>query len=329
VGKNRFLLFDKVEGSLFDISREFRDEFAVKTMAEMILVVDDSSIDTTVIKKLLDDYTVMSAGSGDEMWHILKQEIPSIILLDVIMPGEDGFEIAKKLSSIEKYSDIPIIFITSKDAGRDVEQGFDSGGVDYIKKPFNEIELRARIRSALLKKRQELELREKTITDPLTGIYNRRYFFEYLDKIIEHARRNRRNRFSIALLDIDHFKSINDTMGHQAGDYILKQIADFLKKSIRPYDLLARYGGEEFIILFKDCSKNESCDILMRIKDTIDRTVYRFHDAPIHTTFSSGISDIDEIDPGEAAEKLVSIADERLYLAKESGRNRIVIDIGA
>ena len=298
-------------------------------MAETILVVDDSTIDTTIIKKLLDDYAVMSAGSGDEMWHALNREIPSIILLDVIMPGEDGFQIAKKLSSIEKFSGIPIIFITSKNAGRDVEEGFDSGGVDYIKKPFNEIELRARIRSALLKKKQEQELREKTITDPLTGVYNRRHFFEYLEKTVEHARRNRKKRFSIALLDIDHFKDINDSMGHLAGDYILKQIADYLKKSIRPYDLLARYGGEEFIILFKDCGKQESCDILTRIKDAVERTEYRFQNNPVHTTFSSGISEIDELDPGEDSERLVGMADERLYLAKQSGRNKIVIDIGA
>jgi diguanylate cyclase (GGDEF)-like protein len=296
-------------------------------VAEKILVVDDSRIDTTTITKLLDDYSVLSASCGDEMWHVLRHEVPSIILLDVVMPGEDGFQIAKKLSHIEKYADIPIIFITSKDTGKDVEKGFDSGGVDYIKKPYNEIELRARIRSALLKKKQELELRARTITDPLTGVHNRRYFFEYLDKIIEHGRRNLNKNFSIALIDIDHFKNINDTKGHQAGDYVLKQLADYLKKSIRPYDLVARYGGEEFIILFKDCSRKDSCEILQRIKDAVDQERYRFQGDPIHVTFSGGIADNRELDKGAAtAENLVKIADERLYSAKEAGRNRIVID---
>ncbi len=296
-------------------------------MAETILVVDDSRIDTTTIKKLLDDYSVISASCGDEMWHVLKNEVPSIILLDVVMPGEDGFQIAKRLSHIEKFADIPIIFITSKDTGKDVEKGFECGGDDYIKKPYNEIELRARIRSALVKKKQELELREKTITDPLTGVHNRRYFFEYLDKIVEHGRRNTRKFFSVALIDIDHFKNINDTMGHQAGDFILMQLADYLKKSIRPYDLVARYGGEEFIILFKDCSRKDSFEVLQRIKDSIDRERYRFQDDLIHVTFSGGIVDNRELENGAlAAGELVKIADERLYRAKESGRNRIVID---
>ena len=296
-------------------------------MADTILVVDDSPFETVILSKLLCDYTVLNAGSGDEMWAVLKGETPSIILLDVVLPGEDGFQIAEKLSSIEKYSDIPIIFITSKDAGKDVERGFDSGGVDYIKKPYNEIELRARIRSALMKKKQENELREKTITDPLTGLYNRRYFSEILTKNIEHTRRNTRYCFSVAMLDIDHFKVINDTLGHQAGDYVLKQLADFLKKSIRPYDLVARYGGEEFIVLYKDCNRKEAGEILNRIKDAVEARTYRFKDRSVGVTFSSGIADITEVKPGTAAaEELIKITDVRLYRAKESGRNRIVID---
>jgi two-component system, cell cycle response regulator len=295
-------------------------------MPETILVVDDSPFETAVLNKLLRDYTVVSAGSGDEMWNVLSKETPAIILLDVVLPGEDGFDLAEKLSAVEKYSDIPIIFITAKDTGRDVERGFDSGGVDYIKKPYNEIELRARIRSALAKKRQEIELREKTITDPLTGLHNRRHFFENLSRNIEHARRNPGNRFSIAVLDIDHFKAVNDTLGHQAGDFILKEIAGFLKKSIRPYDLLARYGGEEFIVLYKDCSRKEAGEILTRIKDALAARTYLYHDKPVHITFSSGIADITEVKIESAAEELIKIADARLYQAKESGRNRVVTD---
>jgi two-component system, cell cycle response regulator len=299
-------------------------------MAETILVVDDSPFETAVLSKLLCEYTVVSAGCGDETWTVLENTTPSIILLDVVLPGEDGFQIAEKLSSIEKYSDIPIIFITSKDTGQDVERGFEAGGVDYIKKPYNEIELRARIRSALLKKRQEIELREKTITDPLTGLYNRRHFFDILTKNIEHARRNPAYRFSVAMLDIDHFKVINDTLGHQAGDYILKQIADYLKNSIRPYDLLARYGGEEFIVLYKDCNRKEAGEILNRIKDAVEAKTYRFRDKTVGATFSSGIADITEVKPGAtAAEELVKITDGRLYQAKQSGRNRIVINATA
>jgi len=296
-------------------------------MAETILVVDDSRIDSAYLGKMLGEYAVVSAASGAEMWQALEKVTPSIILMDVVLPGDDGFQIAKTLSGIDRFADIPIIFITSKDTGRDVEQGFESGGVDYIKKPYNEIELRARIRSALQKKRREMDLREKTITDPLTGVHNRRYFFEYLDKAIEHARRNRSRVFSVAMLDIDHFKRINDTLGHQAGDFVLRQLAEHLAKSIRPYDLLARYGGEEFIVLFKDCDRKESGDILRRIKDDVSRTGFRFNETPVRITFSSGISDLNDIPAdGATVEGLVRLSDERLYRAKESGRDRIVID---
>jgi diguanylate cyclase (GGDEF)-like protein len=296
-------------------------------MAESILVVDDSHLDTTVINRLLSDYRVMSAGSGDEMWKLLEAETPSIILLDVVLPGDDGFALAERLSKHERYADIPIIFITSKDTGGDVARGFESGGFDYIKKPYTEKELRARIRSALDTKRRERELREKTVIDPLTGVYNRRYFFEALEKIVEHTRRNRRNIFALALIDIDHFKHVNDRHGHQAGDSILAELADCLRTRIRPYDILARYGGEEFVVIFKDCGRAASGEVLQRIKDFVEGTPCRFRDEVIHVTFSGGIADIGEVPPdAPAAGELLRMADERLYMAKQAGRNRIVID---
>ena len=296
-------------------------------MAIKIMVVDDSILDRTAINKLLDDYDITCATCGEDMWKLLEHVVPALILLDVVMPGENGFQIAKKLTTIDRYSDIPIIFITSKESGKDVEEGFDSGGMDYIKKPFNEIELRARIRSVLAKKRQELELREKTITDPLTGIYNRRYFFEVLDKNMEHARRNPQHTFSTAIVDIDHFKNVNDANGHLAGDSLLRQFSEFLKRSIRPYDILARYGGEEFVVLFKDCSRKDSGEVLGRIKDAVEQTAYRYQDCTIRFTFSGGISDLSDLNDGPcSADDLIRIADERLYAAKQTGRNRIVID---
>ncbi len=296
-------------------------------MADSILVVDDSHLDTTVIKRLLSDYRVMSAGSGEEMWKLLEGEIPSIIFLDVVLPGDDGFELAARLSRHERYADIPIIFITSKDTGGDVERGFESGGFDYIKKPFAEKELRARLRSALETKRRERELREKTVIDPLTGVYNRRYFFEALEKNIEHSRRNRQNVFALALIDIDNFKHVNDRHGHQAGDRVLAELADCLRTRIRPYDILARYGGEEFVVIFKDCGKTASGEVLQRIKDFVEATPCLFRDIPIAVTFSGGIAEIGEVPPdAPAGGELLRIADERLYMAKQAGRNRIVID---
>jgi two-component system, cell cycle response regulator len=294
-------------------------------MADKILLVEDSTFETAYITRLLHNYTILHASSGEEIWPILKDEAPSIILLDVILPGEDGFQIAKQLAGNEKYADIPIIFITQKDQGRDVEEGFESGAVDYIKKPYNELELRARIRSAVMKKRRELDLREKTITDPLTGVFNRRHFFDCLESSINHSLRRKQNIFSISLVDVDHLKSINDTHGHQAGDHVLREVADVLKKKIRSYDIMARFGGDEFIILFNDCAKRETGEIMHRIKEYVAKTPVAFNNNTISVTLSCGVSDFSEVRSDEiGAEHLIGMADKRLYSAKNAGRNTIV-----
>lgn len=162
-----------------------------------------------------------------------------------------------------------------------------------------------------------------SIRDSLTGVYNRRYVFERLDEIFaEHARRGR--QFSISILDIDHFKSVNDTYGHQAGDYILKEFADIVNASIRPYDILGRYGGEEFIIVSVNSSALDTITLVDRIMSTVRKRVFLYHDIAIQFRFSCGMADSAEFPPGELTiEKMVELADRRLYAAKEGGRDRL------
>ncbi|MCK4905927.1 MAG: diguanylate cyclase [Spirochaetes bacterium] len=290
-----------------------------------ILVVDDEYANRFLLKNLLSDYNVECVDCGESMWEFLCAEIPSLIILDVMMPGEDGFQIAKRLLRDAAYKDIPVIFVTAKDAGADVEEGFLSGGYDYVKKPFDADELKARIKLALKKKSVEMTLKKDSVTDSLTGMYNRRYFFARIEEELERVKRTDKE-MAVAIIDIDFFKNVNDDYGHQAGDYILKVFSEFLQKHIRPYDIVARYGGDEFIIMFVEIGREEAKIILKRILDNITDTVYNFNSNYIKYSLSCGISDIREIDMENiSADSLIKLADDRLYRAKNEGRNRIIV----
>lgn len=174
------------------------------------------------------------------------------------------------------------------------------------------------------RKHYEKKLQEIATKDPLTNIFNRRHLFERLQALVDKYNRDK-NIFSLAILDIDHFKRINDTYGHPAGDFILKEFARILGENIRPYDLLGRYGGEEFILVFIDMDKKSSSVTVQRILDFIREQKFQFEGKDIQYTFSCGISDLSEFDNGQGTIKdLISHADQRLYQAKESGRNQII-----
>ncbi len=300
-----------------------------KEIKDIILVVDDDeNILNLYIALLSHKYTVYSASNARNMREILHQVTPSIILLDIMMPEEDGFETANNLKYNNLYKEIPIIFVTAKTNVKDLKKGFDCGADDYLRKPFNAIELDVRVRNVLEKKKLQLKLKELSIHDYLTNIFNRRYFLARAIEKIEHLKRLH-HQVSFSILDIDYFKNVNDIHGHLTGDFILKEFADILKKSIRPYDILARYGGEEFIILFNDCDKKLSDKILTRIKNKVFKKKFIYNEKTIHLTFSGGISDSSDIDfqsleSQQILEELIRISDERLYKAKNCGRNKIL-----
>lgn len=179
-----------------------------------------------------------------------------------------------------------------------------------------------------ISKRKYLEekLKQTSIRDGLTNIYNRRYVFERLLQITE-AYKRKGEMFSLVIIDLDFFKSVNDNYGHQAGDYILKEFAEILANSIRAYDILGRYGGEEFILILQYVDKNSAEKIMERILDKIRETTFNYEDKKIGITFSCGIADISETDKKSCTiNNIINYADKRLYKAKNSGRNKIVID---
>lgn len=294
-------------------------------MADSVLIVDDSKVSVMIVRDALTDYDVFSAESGEKMWQTLKDRTPDVILMDIMLPDCDGYELTRKLQSIEEYKNIPIIFQTAKSASEDLHKGFEIGGVDYLRKPIDRLELRARVKSVIKIKKLENELRQKAITDYMTGIYNRRYFFETANNNLEYAKRTNKN-LSIAMLDIDFFKKINDTYGHDAGDFVLKKFTDIILENIRSYDIFARFGGEEFVIQFLDIEKESSLNILNRIKKSLNETVFHFKENEISFTFSAGLIDFFEENLRTDIDELIKISDKRLYKAKQTGRNKIIYD---
>ncbi|HRP67975.1 MAG TPA: diguanylate cyclase [Turneriella sp.] len=293
-----------------------------------ILIFDDSEVERLYLEALLkNEFHVETAKDLIDFWAHIAEDAPDLILLDVYLPQISGFELCKQLKKNSEYASIPIIFVTSLDNANDIEEGFDVGAHDYVTKPVMQRELKARIRAALRIKHLEQELRLRSVTDYLTGPYNRRYFYEVVIANMSYAIRMRRN-LCIAMLDIDFFKKVNDNYGHEAGDAVLKHFTGTIKYQIRKYDILARYGGEEFVIQFFDCTLERGLEFLNRIRDALATSPCVYESHTIYYTFSAGIVSLEEVDADSPLERMIEMADKRLYSAKKSGRNRNVsIDV--
>lgn len=296
-------------------------------MKPPILIVDDEAANLFLLESLLESrFTVFKATNGAQMWEIIDEAAPLVILLDVMLPDKDGFQLASELRADSKYRHTNIIFLSAKTDTSDVVEGFEHGGFDYIKKPFDPDELLARIQSAIKSARERRHLENNAFTDPLTGLYNRRYLNECIKGETDKARR-KKCTFTVAIVDLDKFKRINDELGHPCGDYVLKEFAAAIRSSLRDYDLAVRFGGEEFLIVFPSETKADALAALERIRARIGDTDFRFEEHTIRFTFSAGVAEFGEIEAGPMAfEDLIGKADKRLYYAKQNGRNRIISD---
>jgi diguanylate cyclase (GGDEF)-like protein len=295
-----------------------------------ILVVDDTESNIDILVELLSDiYEVMVALDGESAVEIAKEEIPDLILLDIMMPGMDGYEVCRILKSDEKTRDIPIIFITANTSEKSIEKAYDIGGNDYVTKPFRPKELLARVHRELeLRKliedleRSREEMRLMAITDPMTKLYNRRYFSEISEDIFSVAKRNG-HHLGVIMLDIDKFKRINDTYGHQIGDEVIISLANVILTHIRQSDTACRYGGEEFVILLPETDMNGVRNVAEKIRRAVEESKMELPDGvELKYTVSLGITEAD-FEKDRNVEKVIGRADEALYDAKESGRNRV------
>ncbi len=286
-----------------------------------VLIVDDD-VDALAIARLRlkqDGYIITSAGSGREGLAKARGDSPDLILLDVQMPGRSGFEVCEELKSDQELCNIPVIFLSAADDISEKVKGLDLGAVDYVTKPFDIFELRARVRAALRTKRLQDLLFMYSEVDSLTEIYNRRVLMERL-----HQEWNRTIRshgvVSFIMVDIDRFKLVNDTFGHPVGDEVLLKIAYILSRSIRSGDVVGRYGGEEFGIIMVNSTAKEACIAANRYRHEIELAIFKSKKREFSITASFGVADSRE---RNTAAELVSAADSALYQAKEAGRNRV------
>ena len=291
-----------------------------------LLVVDDQSIHIQVLYRALSaEYQLFMANSGEQALRVCRDQLPDLVLLDVVMPDMDGFEVLQQLKAKPETTDIPVIFVTAHGGDEIETQCLQAGAVDFIPKPVNPSVVRARVKTHLTLKFQSDLLRDMAFIDGLTGVSNRRHFDDRLAAEWGRAQRSA-SPLSLILLDVDFFKSFNDHYGHQAGDDCLRQIAKVLKAELkRPTDLVARYGGEEFVCLLPDASLEDAMVMAERLLDAVKTRgiAHLYSDAAPVVTVSLGVATRGPELGNTQAAKLLALADAQLYQAKRTGRARV------
>ena len=291
-----------------------------------VLIAEDEAITRSVLEANLREwgYEVTAVSNGSEALEIVQQpESPSIVITDWMMPRMDGLTLCRKIRDMEKSQYIYIIILTAKGEKKDIIEGLEAGADDYLSKPFNRDELRYRTRIGERIINLERRIMELANTDPLTGLPNRRAFMHRMEEELDRARREK-FPLSVVLADVDHFKDINDTYGHQIGDLVLQQFVGQLKTSARPYDFPGRYGGEEFLFCFPGVDDVQAVSVAERMRGRIEDMEIMLGDEArsIRITASFGTASYSS-GTGENIDSLIKRADDALYLAKKRGRNRV------
>jgi len=282
-----------------------------------ILAVDDEKINLNILIELLgDDYEVSVALNGKKALKLVEKKEIDLILLDIMMPDMDGYEVCQILKSQSKTKDIPILFITAKTDDESIVKGFEIGGIDYISKPFRPIELQARVKTHLKLGQTLKSLDYMATRDYMTGIYNRRRFFDLGRESFDADK----NLFAV-MIDIDKFKNVNDTYGHPFGDVVIKSVTKTISELLDEKAIFGRLGGEEFCILYEDESLDAVSIKVEEIRKAIEDLEERYEDTIVKFTISNGISK--KHDREDSLDELLKRADEGLYEAKGTGRNRV------
>jgi diguanylate cyclase (GGDEF)-like protein len=262
---------------------------------------------------------IFCASGGIGGLEVARREKPDLVLLDLDMPDMSGFDTCRALKADVDLCMIPVLFLSGSATAEDKVRGLDLGAVDYITKPFDAFELRARVRAALRTKRLQDLLIEHAHIDPLTGLPNRRALMERLQ--CQWARIQRHGgQLSFIMADIDHFKRVNDVYGHQIGDKLLHKVAEVIAQQCREVDLPARYGGEEFAIVVADETTSGATRLADRCREEIAKAHVTVNGEAVAVTASFGVADANNLPSVEA---LVKRADEALYQAKQAGRNAV------
>ncbi len=290
-----------------------------------VLAVDDSPDVLALLRARLKPEAIelVTAGSFAEGLALALKLRPDLILLDVEMPEFSGLDLCRRLKEDPETADIPVIFLTASSDVDTKVHGFDLGAIDYVTKPFHPAELRARVRAALRMKRAQDLLTQRAQIDALTGLHNRAFLDELLEASILRATRDGRP-LSLVMMDLDHFKSLNDSFGHPFGDLVLQRVGDLLSRSTRPGDTACRYGGEEMALVLTDTDVVGARAVAERIRIALEEIELSPRGKPVSVTASFGVAEaLATVTDGEdlRASVLVAAADAALYIAKSDGRN--------
>ncbi len=295
-----------------------------------ILIAEDDFTSRAMLAAVLrkGGHEIVEANNGAEAWQVLQlPDAPTMVIIDWMMPEMDGLELVRRVRSLPTDQPPYLIMLTSKGEKADIIAGLDAGANDYLGKPFDAGELRARVnvgfrmvemQAALIESREALAY--QAAHDPLTGMFNRRAILDHLHKQLAHARRHGQ-ALAVGICDIDHFKQVNDTHGHQTGDDILCGLAARLKESLREDDSVGRMGGEEFLIVSTMQTGTDDLTLFAKIRSRIAETALATRSGDLHVTLSIGVA---SAVAGSTVDSLLERSDLALYQAKNEGRNRVV-----
>jgi len=285
---------------------------------QIILAIDDNPLNIDILVDLLKDYEILVSLSAKNGLELLKKHKVDLILLDIMMPNMNGFEMAKILKEQNSTKEIPILFLSANGDENSIEEGFNLGAVDYLVKPFRPKELLARVKTHLKMNAMYKEIEQLAYFDYLSGARNRRSFFDIAKNYIDEA--EYKNLFAV-MIDIDKFKNVNDTYGHAVGDVVIKSLSDTISKHLEDDMLFARLGGEEFAILIKSNDKKAVLDFVELLRKEVEDINVQTGEITISYNISCGVSlyekDVLSIDT------LMDRADQALYEAKNTGRNKV------
>ncbi|UCD55286.1 MAG: diguanylate cyclase [Candidatus Omnitrophota bacterium] len=295
----------------------------MKEKRAKILVCDDEISIIEVLRTVLSEkYDVITAERGQQAIELFRKEFPDLIILDVSMPGMTGFEVLDKIKDHLEEKYIPVIFLTASIKIDDKLKALHGGAVDYLVKPVSPDELIARIQNFLELKKKHDTLKKEATFDWLTGALNKGYFLRRAKEELEKSQRNK-VPLTFMLVDIDHFKEINDTLGHLAGDRVICEFAERLKHFVRKIDVIGRFGGDEFMFVLSHKTGKEARLVAERLKKAMKKPII-FEKNRINLTFSMGIVEIEQAQTIDIKE-LLTLADKALYEAKMKGGDRYVI----
>lgn len=317
-GKAGIDVFLRAPTSLLDVL-DALERLRAQTSGENIrvLIIDDELHVARYHEAVLTQagMRVRTAHNIEQLDHVLQYFVPELILLDMYLPKWSGPEVARALRQQTELLDVPIVFLSSDSNRASKLDAYQSGGDDFLIKPIKPDFL---VESVRVRAQRYRELRRVMLNDGLTQVFNRRSILQMLDREISRAQRAK-TALSLALIDVDHFKKINDSHGHMAGDFVLKTLTRLLKQRLRRSDLIGRYGGEEFIVVLPEANVAQAVKLLDEIRATFAE-LEQHADQPFRVTFSAGIA---AFDVEESKQQLLERADDALYRAKDRGRNQI------